>query len=637
MTLTKQMWIAIALVITLTFVSGFLVSSISARNYYQEQLKVKNIDNATAIALALTPIEKDPTTVELILASQFDTGHYSRISLVGTEGEILVVKETEATISSVPYWFKQIIRFDIPVGVAQVQDGWNQYATVYVESQSDYALAALWRVFLWLLFWFSLIALVCGAIGNVLMRLVNKPLGLVVEQAEAIGERRFVLSEEPKTLEFKRLVKAMNSLTERVHGMLEAEAEKLREVQVKTQLDETTGVANRSYFFKLLETRLKGKDFCQDALFVLHIKELDQLNASLGRPQVDQWLKSLIWQITTYLDANSEDFTGYHIGRLKGSDIAIMLTNSVNAEGTLKGLQAHCLKGNTAFADNPILFCGRYYVNGEQLSSLLSSIDQMIVDMEQERNTLSFSQQSTFNLLFKGSSDWYQAIEDAIAQNKINTQHYPVFLLNGETYHQEAMLRIELNGREFPAGSVIGWAKRLGLLPAIDLRVTELAIAIIKAEKKPIAVNISLSTLLDANSYTQLMQILERTDSEVRKQLSFEVDEYAALKEPTLLASFISMTKYFGVAVGLQAVSHHLINIKELERLGLEYLKVTEVLVNDIASDESQVILRSICNLGSSLGSVLIATGVNKETNISLLKTLGFDAITGPAAQEALK
>lgn len=164
-----------------------------------------------------------------------------------------------------------------------------------------------------------------------------------------------------------------------------------------------------------------------------------------------------------------------------------------------------------------------------------------------------------------------------------------------------------------------------------------MAIAIIKAEKKPIAVNISLSTLLDANSYTQLMQILERTDSEVRKQLSFEVDEYAALKELTLLASFISMTKYFGVAVGLQAVSHHLINIKELERLGLEYLKVTEVLVNDIASDESQVILRSICNLGSSLGSVLIATGVNKETNISLLKTLGFDAITGPAAQEALK
>src|SRR5690554_7488369 len=83
-------------------------------------------------------------------------------------------------------------------------------------------------------------------------------------------------------------------------------------------------------------------------------------------------------------------------------------------------------------------------------------------------------------------------------------------MLNGETFHQEAMFRIELDGRQFPAGSVIGWAKRLGLLSAIDVRITELAIASIKAEKQPVAVNISLSTLLDGNSYSQIMQVLDR-------------------------------------------------------------------------------------------------------------------------------
>jgi len=637
MTLTKQMWIAITLVITLTFVSGFLVSSISARNYYQEQLRVKNIDNATAIALTLTPIEKDPITVELILASQFDTGHYSSIKLLDAEGEELVVKESEATEDIVPEWFKRIIGFDVPVGVAQVQDGWNQYGTVYVESQSDYALVALWRVFLWLFFWFSLIAVVSGVIGSVLMRLVNKPLGVVVAQAEAIGERRFIMSEEPKTTEFKRLVVAMNRLTERVRSMLEAEATKLSEVQKKTQLDEVTGVANRSYFMKLLSARLSRDEFCQDTLFILHIKELGQLNANLGRPQVDQYLKDLVGHITTYLNEDSKDFAGFYIGRLKGSDIAIMLTDAVNSEETLKRLQEYCLKQSPELVSSPVLFCGRYFVNGEQQSSLLSSIDQMIVDMEQERKTLNFSKQSTFNLLFKGSSDWYQAIQKAIVQHKISTQHYPVLMLNGETFHQEAMFRIELDGRQFPAGSVIGWAKRLGLLSAIDVRITELAIASIKAEKQPVAVNISLSTLLDGNSYSQIMQVLERTDAEICKLLSFEVDEYAALKEPALLASFTAMAKYFSVTVGLQEVSHHLINVKEVERLGLEYLKISAVLVNDIASEDSQLILRSICNLGSSLGSILIATGVNENTNISLLESLGFEAVTGPAVQKVLK
>ena len=81
MTLTKQMWIAIVLVILLTFISGFLVSGISARNYYEEQLSVKNIDNATAMALTLTPLDKDPTIIELMLASQFDAGHYRSIQI----------------------------------------------------------------------------------------------------------------------------------------------------------------------------------------------------------------------------------------------------------------------------------------------------------------------------------------------------------------------------------------------------------------------------------------------------------------------------------------------------------------------------------------------------------------------------
>jgi len=43
MSLIKQLWIAIALVMTLTFGGSLVVSVLSARHYLEQQLQVKNI------------------------------------------------------------------------------------------------------------------------------------------------------------------------------------------------------------------------------------------------------------------------------------------------------------------------------------------------------------------------------------------------------------------------------------------------------------------------------------------------------------------------------------------------------------------------------------------------------------------
>lgn len=81
MSLTKQLWLAIGLVMALAFGGSMLVSVLSARHYLQQQLQVKNIDNATSLALALSQLDKDPVTVELQVAAQFDAGHYRFIQI----------------------------------------------------------------------------------------------------------------------------------------------------------------------------------------------------------------------------------------------------------------------------------------------------------------------------------------------------------------------------------------------------------------------------------------------------------------------------------------------------------------------------------------------------------------------------
>ena len=53
MSLVKQLWLAIALVMLIAFGGSFLVSTLSARTYLEEQLRLKNFDNATSLAATL--------------------------------------------------------------------------------------------------------------------------------------------------------------------------------------------------------------------------------------------------------------------------------------------------------------------------------------------------------------------------------------------------------------------------------------------------------------------------------------------------------------------------------------------------------------------------------------------------------
>ena len=122
MSLIKQLWIAIALVMSIAFGGSMVVSVLSARHYLEQQLQVKNIDNATALALSLTQLPKDEVTVELQVAAQFDAGHYRFIRIVSPKGKTLVERVATSTQQGAPDWFVNLIPIRTTPGQALVQD-----------------------------------------------------------------------------------------------------------------------------------------------------------------------------------------------------------------------------------------------------------------------------------------------------------------------------------------------------------------------------------------------------------------------------------------------------------------------------------------------------------------------------------
>eukprot|EP01035_Chromulina_nebulosa_P009077 gene9077-12272_t len=87
MSLIRQVWLLLALTLSLAFVGAFGVTVQSARHYLEAQLSQKNNDTAQSLALTLSQQKGDAAAMELAISSLFDTGYYEQIQLQAANGK----------------------------------------------------------------------------------------------------------------------------------------------------------------------------------------------------------------------------------------------------------------------------------------------------------------------------------------------------------------------------------------------------------------------------------------------------------------------------------------------------------------------------------------------------------------------
>jgi len=634
MSLIKQLWIGIIVLLLLALGGSFIISIMSAKSYLEEQLHVKNMDNATSLALSISQMEKDPVTLELLISAQFDTGHYEYIRLVDPQKKILVERHYEENksnpqLSKVPNWFIHVVNFDAEPGVAQIQDGWQQFGTLTVKSHSRYAWQALWNSTSQLLSWFVIAAILSGIIGTVILKFISSPLNTVIKQAEAIGQRRFVTSDEPKTTEFQRLVRAMNALSQSVKIMLEKETKQLEKLRRESQLDPLTELPNRNHFLNLLESKLNRDDSdSTGVLAVMRFLNLAEFNNHLGRAAADHALL----QIAGVLHQFISRYPGSHAGRLNGSDFMLVISGNPSAEAIgselSEQLNAQLGEHDLRTIQIPVAVC--IYHSGEKRNELLHKLDGALAQAELKGNrALIILNTSSQPIMHRNLTDWRDAITHALQLKKLQLAHFPVRTPAGDILHIESPVRLLLDDDWQPAGYFMPWAARLGIMPAIDLEVIKSALASIQNES-PIAINISAESLCSADFREQALALLKLSLNKTNR-LWLEFPESCALRHMAELRSFTNVLRTLGCHVGLEHVGLEFTKIRELQDIGLHYLKIDGAIIRDIDSNiGNQNFLSGLCKIGRSLGMVVIAEGVRSEAEKEKLIQLDIDGLTGP-------
>lgn len=637
MSLIKQLWIAIAAVTLIALGGSLVVSTLSARHYLEQQLQVKNLDNATSLALSLSQMPKDPVTVELQVSAQFDAGHYRLIRLTSPKGEVLVEREYAGPLNGTPEWFTRLVPIDAHPGVAQVQDGWHQFGTLTLESHKRYAYQALWNGTLQLLAWFVLGGAMTGLIGTLIIKHITRPLGRVVEQAEAIGGRRFVTTPEPSTREFRSVVRAMNTLSERVRTILADESRRLEQLRRQMQHDDMTGLLNRNQFLNLLDAALSRDDaHASGSLAIVRFSRLAELNLRLGREHTDRLLREVSAQFTE-LAATHENWGA---GRMNGSDLALLAPAQDEPAELAKELARRVhgiLDAHAKDLGVALPVAASAYSPGEARSQLLARVDGALASAEQAgERSVQVDPGSGASVPYPDLQAWRDALVSALEREGIRLGAYPVTSNDGQLLHEEAPIRLMLDGAWQAAGYFMPRVARLGLMPRFDMAVVRAALRAIATDGRPRGINLSAESLCDANFRGELFALLQ-AESAAAGGLWIEIPEYGVSRHLPEFRTLCVALRPVGCKLGIEHVGTHFGELGDLHELGLDYIKIDAAIIRGIDSNAgNQAFLRGLCMIAHSLGLMTIAEGVGSEAERKVLPDLGIDGATGPAISASI-
>ena len=119
MSLFKQLWIVTAVVMFLVFGTTFMINSAVSSQYLEEQLTLKNQDEATALALSLSHQSLDLVSLEIQLATIVDQGAYEFLKFKDPMGSVIFDRGTPNLDSSAPEWLINFFPINIKLSISE--------------------------------------------------------------------------------------------------------------------------------------------------------------------------------------------------------------------------------------------------------------------------------------------------------------------------------------------------------------------------------------------------------------------------------------------------------------------------------------------------------------------------------------
>ena len=637
MTLFKQLLIAICLFMIVAFSGGFMVSLESSRNQYVNQLRAHAQDAATALALSLEPSVDDPTMMELVVSSIFDSGYYARIRIVNPATGKVIVERNATPAATAPDWFVKLIALEPAGATAIVSRGWRPAARVEVISHPMFAIGKLWQGALGNMGWLLLCGIISFVLGAWLLKRQLRPLDYMVEQSQAIGRREFLSVQDlPATPELRRVVQAMNQMVDKLKALFQEQAERTEKLRMESYEDSLTGLANRRYFdMRLNEHVIQGEDARAGYLLLMRVNDLNGLNERLGGQKADALLVAvsdvLVRQCFNHADAR------HLISRIRGGEFAVLAPGLVEEEALQLAHELetalNSLRSTAASDVIPTVFIGLApYSPGDSAQTLLGLADQALSQAETQSEQIWYCiEHSAVDSLEDDHHAWYELLDQALAERRFQLFFQPVMDASdvSRVLHFKVLSRvIDEDSQTLPAGRFLPWIERFGWSARHDLVMLETVFEQLPRHDQKLALNLSAATFAEADALNEAMELLKR-HAHLAPRLILEIGEEQVPDQQTL-EDLTRQLKSLGYSLALQHFGGRFSMIGNLSSLGLAYLKIEGSYIRSIDHERhKRLFIEAIQRAAHSIDLPLIAERVETQGEFEVLREMGIQGVQG--------
>jgi diguanylate cyclase (GGDEF)-like protein len=655
MTLYRQLIIFTLLLFLLLFAGTWYAKLKSTRTFLVDQLESHAQDTATSLSLSVSPhiAQKDMTTVETMINAVFDRGYYQIVRFDDPRHKPLLERTVEVKIENVPSWFVRWIPLKTPEATADVMAGWNQAGSIYVKSHPGYAYETLWKDVVNMTAWFAACAgfvLVFGALG---LRMLLKPLAAMERQADALCRKEYKLHVPlPWTKEFRRVVEAMNRMTNKVKEMFDEQAAQAEGLQERAYHDPLTGLGNRRYFESQISGRFDQHEVgANGAVLLVRVQDLEKLNQQKGFQAGDDLLK----RVAVLLKESSSQYANIALARLTGGDFGIFVPNGSSWDGEQIAADIANRFGRLAAEQmsltDDIGHLGVVTYEGvTTLGRLLSEADLALGSaMQKGPNAWDIRALTAgADRMPLGQQQWKDFLRKALDGRRISLDVQPV-VENSKArnvLHMEVFSKIlQEDGKRLNADVFMPIAERLNIVSLIDRVVIEEVMKIDFRQQgvNRVAINLSPASLKD-NAFNQWLLLFLKALPVEAPHISFEFSEFAAIQHLTLVKEFSATVREFGHGIGLDHYGQSFSKLGYLQSLQPEYVKIDRAYTSELKDGEndSRFYIASLCSVAHSIDIDVVAEGIETEQQMRILKGLNLDALQGyligrpqPVATEA--
>ena len=425
-----------------------------------------------------------------------------------------------------------------------------------------------------------------------------------------------------------------------------------RRIRYLARYDALCKIPNRMQFQHLLQqaiARSRRNGGTGVAMLYIDMDRFKEVNDTFGHASGDRVLELLSERLTHVVSGEAV------LGRLAGDEFALFIDGLSLDEQEANGAVAQLARtvlhaaGDAFHIDQQelfltvsigIAFCNR---DAENVIDLIRNADAAMYYAKQNGgNTYAFyspemNAAAVERLMLKSK------LRRAIEREEFWVRYQPkIDLRDGRVIGAEALLRWRLPGHgDISPAQFIPIAEENNLINAIGQWVLERVCLDFRALREHIAdpgrisLNLSLKQLKQASFILNCRSVFERYQVPTR-HFELEITETTLMAEPRRTVQMLKQLHDMGLHLSIDDFGTGYSSLSALQQFPIGTLKIDQSFVRDAADDPADAVLvRTIIDMGHSLGMEVVAEGVESQRQLDFLRSCRCNLAQGRLFGEA--